>query len=150
MVTLITQSQSEFALHLRAVLNLPLNYKFFSAGASGAYKAKSESDAPVIEVPECAFTPKSFVRIFGKPDSHKGRRLAVALAIDEDVELAKDKVKNIISKLEVGIIKGFNYWRRPRFKGYFGPFITFWLNYFKVEDLFLKGNYQLEAFGFPT
>ncbi|NPA28302.1 MAG: formate-dependent phosphoribosylglycinamide formyltransferase [Epsilonproteobacteria bacterium] len=99
MVTLITQSQSEFALHLRAVLNLPLNYTFFSPGASGAYKAKNESNNPVIEVPDCAFTPQSFVRIFGKPNSHKGRRLAVALAIDSDVEKAKSKVKEIVSKM---------------------------------------------------
>ena len=99
MVTLITQSQSEFALHLRAVLNLPLNYTFFSPGASGAYKAKSESKNPVIEVPNSAFTPKSFVRIFGKPQSHKGRRLAVALTIDSDVEKAKQKAKEIVDSM---------------------------------------------------
>ena len=99
MVTLITQSQSEFALHLRAVLGLPLNYTFFSPGASGAYKAKNESKNPIIEVPDCAFTTQSFVRIFGKPDSHKGRRLAVALAINSDVEQAKAKAQEIVSKM---------------------------------------------------
>ncbi len=99
MVTLITQSQSEFALHLRAVLGLPLSYTFFSPGASGAYKAKNESKVPVIEVPDCAFTTQSFVRIFGKPDSHKGRRLAVALAINSDVEQAKAKAQEIVSKM---------------------------------------------------
>ncbi len=99
MVTLITQSQSEFALHLRAVLGLPLNYTFFSPGASGAYKAKSESKAPIIEVPDSAFTPRSFVRIFGKPESHKGRRLAVSLVIDDDVEVAKAKAKEIADSI---------------------------------------------------
>jgi len=99
MVTLITQSQSEFALHLRAILSLPLNYTFFSAGASGAYKAKNESENPTIEVPESAFTTQSFVRIFGKPDSHKGRRLAVALAIDSNVENAKQKVLSIVEQI---------------------------------------------------
>jgi len=99
MVTLITQSQSEFALHLRAVLGLPLNYTFFSPGASAAYKAKSESDNPIIEVPNSAFSATSFVRIFGKPDSHKGRRLAVALAIDSDVEKAKAKAKEIVDSM---------------------------------------------------
>ncbi len=99
MVTLITQSQSEFALHLRAVLGLPLNYTFFSPGASAAYKAKSESQNPILEVPESAFTASSFVRIFGKPESHKGRRLAVALAIDEDIESAKAKAKAIADSI---------------------------------------------------
>ena len=99
MVTLITQSQSEFALHLRAVLGLPLNYTFFSPGASAAYKAKSESHNPILEVPESAFTSSSFVRIFGKPESHKGRRLAVALAIDEDIESAKAKAKAIADSI---------------------------------------------------
>ncbi len=97
MVTLITQSQSEFALHLRAVLGLPLNYTFFSPGASAAYKAKSESNNPIIEVPDFAFSKDSFVRIFGKPQSHKGRRLAVALAINSDVEKAKLKAKEIVN-----------------------------------------------------
>ena len=99
MVTLITQSQSEFALHLRAVLGLPLNYTFFSPGASGAYKAKSESKAPIIEVPDWAFTTHSFVRVFGKPESHKGRRLAVSLVIDDDVEVAKAKAKEIANSI---------------------------------------------------
>ncbi len=99
MVTLITQSQSEFALHLRAVLGLPLGYTFFSPGASGAYKAKSESKAPIIEVPDWAFTTHSFVRVFGKPESHKGRRLAVSLVIDDDVEVAKAKAKEIANSI---------------------------------------------------
>ncbi len=99
MVTLITQSQSEFALHLRAVLGLPLNYTFYSPGASAAYKAKSESENPVIEVPDSAFTPQSFVRIFGKPQSHKGRRMAVALTIDDDVEEAKKKALQIVEAM---------------------------------------------------
>ena len=99
MVTLITQSQSEFALHLRAVLGLPLNYTFFSPGASAAYKAKSESNNPIIEVPDFAFSAQSFVRIFGKPQSHKGRRLAVALAINSDVKKAKEIAKKIADSM---------------------------------------------------
>ncbi|MCK5914966.1 MAG: formate-dependent phosphoribosylglycinamide formyltransferase, partial [Deltaproteobacteria bacterium] len=63
MVTLITQSQSEFALHIRAVLGLPLDYTFYGAGASGAYKAQSESPMPRIEVHDDAFRKNSFVRI---------------------------------------------------------------------------------------
>ena len=99
MVTLITQSQSEFALHLRAVLGLPLGYKFFMPGASGAYKAKNESENPILDIPDSAFSENSYVRVFGKPQSHKGRRLAVALVLDEDVENAKVRAKEIANSI---------------------------------------------------
>ncbi len=99
MVTLITQSQSEFALHLRAVLGLPLDYEFFGPGASGAYKAKNHSENPILEVPESAFSKNSFVRVFGKPESHVGRRMAVALVLDE-VEEAKRKAKEIVDMMD--------------------------------------------------
>ena len=99
MVTLITQSQSEFALHIRAILGLPLGFKFFMPGASGAYKAKSESKNPIIEVPDSAFSDNSYVRVFGKPYSHKGRRLAVALCINEDVEEAKKEALEIVNSM---------------------------------------------------
>jgi len=95
MVTLITQSQSEFALHIRAVLGLPLDYTFYGAGASGAYKAKSENDNPILEIPDSAFTKDSFVRVFGKPESHIGRRMAVSLVLDE-VEEAKRRALEIV------------------------------------------------------
>ena len=98
MVTLITQSQSEFALHIRAVLGLPLDFTFYGSGASGAYKAKSESHSPVLDIPSSAFSKDSFVRVFGKPDSHKGRRLAVALVLDK-VENAKERALKIVESI---------------------------------------------------
>ena len=93
MVTLITQSQSEFALHLRAVLGLPLEFAFFTPGASAAYKAKNESVAPVVHIDDKVFAKDSFVRIFRKPESHEGRRMAVLLtmAASETEALAKAK-----------------------------------------------------------
>ena len=93
MVTLITQSQSEFALHLRAVLGLPLAFTFFTPGASAAYKAKHESVTPIVHVDDEAFASDSFVRLFGKPESHEGRRMAVLLtmAASESEALAKAK-----------------------------------------------------------
>jgi len=100
MVTLITQSQSEFALHVRAVLGLPLAFEFFAPGASAAYKAKHESEAPKIIVPDDAFGKDTFVRIFGKPESHIGRRMAVALALGNDVEEAKAKAQAIVDRME--------------------------------------------------
>ncbi len=99
MVTLITQSQSEFALHVRAVLGLPLDYTFYGSGASGAFKAKNESHHPKIDVPDSAFSANSFVRVFGKPESHVGRRMAVALVLDEDVEVAKNRALEIAQSI---------------------------------------------------
>ena len=91
MVTLITQSQSQFALHVRAVLGLPLNYTTYGSGACGAYKAKNTSKNPTLQVPDALFSDKSFVRIFGKPETHVGRRMAVSLVLDDDIKLAKEK-----------------------------------------------------------
>ena len=99
MVTLITQSQSQFALHIRAVLGLPLAYTTYGAGACGAYKAKNESKNPILEVPDSAFTDKSYVRIFGKPKSHIGRRMAVSLVLDNDIEVAKKRALEIAQNI---------------------------------------------------
>ncbi|QSZ40622.1 formate-dependent phosphoribosylglycinamide formyltransferase [Sulfurimonas aquatica] len=100
MVTLITQSQSEFALHLRAVLGLPLGFTFYGGGASAAYKTQMKhSNAPVIKVDDSLFCENSFIRVFSKPEAHAGRRLAVALVYDE-VEAALEKARELIEKIE--------------------------------------------------
>lgn len=98
MVTLITQSQSEFALHVRAVLGLPLDFVFYGSGASAAFKSRQESFLPALEVPDTAFDKNVFIRIFGKPVSHVGRRMAVALVFDE-VEKAKKKAEAIVARI---------------------------------------------------
>jgi len=99
MVTLITQSQSQFALHVRAVLGLPLAYTTYGSGACGAYKASNESHNPTLTVPDDAFSTNSFVRVFGKPESHVGRRMAVSLVLDDDVEAAKTRAAEIVSHI---------------------------------------------------
>ena len=99
MVTLITQSQSEFALHLRAVLGLPLGFTFYGDGASAAFKSEKDSYSPVVDVNESLFTPNSFVRVFSKPESHKGRRMAVALVLDE-VNSALRQARELITKIK--------------------------------------------------
>ena len=99
MVTLITQSQSEFALHLRAVLGLPLGFTFYGDGASAAFKSEVHNYAPVVDVDDSLFSENSFVRIFGKPEAHKGRRLAVALVFDK-VEAALEKARELITKVK--------------------------------------------------
>jgi phosphoribosylglycinamide formyltransferase 2 len=97
MVTMITQSQSEFALHVRAVLGLPLDFITYGEGASAAYKATKESVKPVFDVDEEIFAKNSFLRVFGKPDSHIGRRMAVVLTFGEG---ALDKAKELVNKIK--------------------------------------------------
>ena len=99
MVTLITQSQSEFALHLRAVLGLPLGFTFYGEGASAAFKSQAHNYAPVVEVDDSLFSDNSYVRVFSKPDAHKGRRLAVALVYDK-AEKALAQAREMIKKIK--------------------------------------------------
>ena len=97
MVTMITQSASEFALHVRAVLGLPIEYTSYGAGASAAYKANSDSFNPVIDIFDSSFTKDSIIRVFGKPQSHNGRRMAVALTFDKNSsDKALQKAKQLI------------------------------------------------------
>lgn len=100
MVTLITQSQSEFALHLRAVLGLPLDFITYGAGASAAYKSTTDTFTPNLKIDPSIFTANSFVRVFGKPQTHIGRRMAVALTFDKDSsKKALDNAKELINKI---------------------------------------------------
>ena len=99
MVTLITQSQSEFALHVRAVLGLPLGFTFYGDGASAAFKSGVESHEPVVDVDDTLFDDKTFVRVFGKPEAHVGRRMAVVLVFDK-VNKALKKAKKLIKGIK--------------------------------------------------
>ncbi len=99
MVTMITQSQSEFALHVRAVLGLPLDFITYGSGVSAAYKSSTDNFKPTFEIPKQSFSKNSFVRIFGKPQTHKGRRMAVALVFGE-IEKSLNQAKNIINKIK--------------------------------------------------
>ncbi len=99
MVTLITQSQSEFALHVRAILGLPLDFTFYGEGVSAAFKSNKNSHAPVININNSLFSTNSFVRIFGKPESHKGRRMAVALVFGK-INKALKQARKMILKIK--------------------------------------------------
>ena len=101
MVTMITQSASEFALHVRAVLGLPIEYVTYGAGASAAFKAKGDSFNPQIDIYDSSFTKDSIIRVFGKPHSHVGRRMAVALTFDKNSsDVALQKAKEIIGNFK--------------------------------------------------
>ena len=98
MVTMITQTQSEFALHIRAVLGLPLGFEFISEGTSAAFKADTDSYAPEFEISEELFSDNSRFIVFGKPESHKGRRMGVLLVSGKN---SLDRAKELIKKVKI-------------------------------------------------
>jgi phosphoribosylglycinamide formyltransferase 2 len=106
MVTMITQPQSEFALHARAVLGLPVSdadVALDSPGASAVLLASEQLDAPVYTGLAAALDVSTVqVRIFGKPDSRPGRRMGVALARGSDVEQARERARTAAAALRVG------------------------------------------------
>jgi len=101
LVTLITQSQSEFALHIRAVLNLPLGFEFLTAGASAAFKADKTSYTPEFEIKKEVFNKNSRFVVFGKPEAHPGRRMGVLLVSDKSSKEALNTTQELINKVKL-------------------------------------------------
>ena len=101
LVTLITQSQSEFALHIRAVLNLPLGFEFLIPGASAAFKADKDSFAPIFDIDQSVYSYNSRFVIFGKPEAHPGRRMGVLLVSDTNSNEALKKAKLLIQRVKL-------------------------------------------------
>ena len=92
MVTMCSQTMSEFELHVRAILGLPIPRIECRPGASVAVVSEVESDDPVLlGVPDALREPGTTVRVFGKPAAHKNRRMAVVLATDATPEEARRK-----------------------------------------------------------
>lgn len=103
MVTMVTQDLSEFALHVRAILGLPIpSVQLLTPGASATLKADREGEEfQVAGMEEALALPRTQVRVFGKPLSKPGRRMAVALSAAEDVETARSRAKQAASTLKV-------------------------------------------------
>ncbi len=91
LVTLGTQDLSEFALHVRAILGLPVpTIRLLTPGASRTLKAVDERDAFVVAGVDAALAlPHTQVRVFGKPTTLPGRRMAVAISTADTVEDAR-------------------------------------------------------------
>lgn len=91
LVTLVTQNLSEFALHIRAILGFPIpEIKLISPGASRPLKAQNElSEYSIVGVEQALALPNTQVRLFGKPVTKAGRRVAVALSTADSIELAR-------------------------------------------------------------
>jgi phosphoribosylglycinamide formyltransferase 2 len=100
MVTMCSQVLSEFELHARAILGLPVDVSLRAPGASaviyGQHEAKGIAFAGVAEALR---VPQSDIRLFGKPESFKKRRMGVALATGKDTDEARDRAKLAASKV---------------------------------------------------
>ncbi|MBI2728187.1 MAG: formate-dependent phosphoribosylglycinamide formyltransferase [Polaromonas sp.] len=94
MVTMCTQVQTQFELHARAILGLPVNTALRTPGASAVIYGGVEAKGIVFDgVAEALRVPNSDIRLFGKPESFVKRRMGVALAFDPDVEVARTNAK---------------------------------------------------------
>lgn len=105
MVTMISQDMSEFALHARAVLGLPIpEVRFYGPSASKAIVVEGNTtEYEFQDVDKVLEEPGVQVRFFGKPEIKGHRRVGVILATDETVEKALQKVERTYSKLKVKI-----------------------------------------------
>jgi phosphoribosylglycinamide formyltransferase 2 len=103
LVTLVTQNLSEFALHIRAILGFPIpEITLVTPGASRPLKAKEEmTDYKVEGIEHALAVPNTQVRVFGKPVTKAGRRIAVTLSTAETVEIAKIQAKDALDYLTI-------------------------------------------------
>jgi phosphoribosylglycinamide formyltransferase 2 len=94
MVTMITQLQNEFELHARAILGLPVSTALRSPGASAViYGALDEKGIAFEGVAQALAIPNTDLRLFGKPEAFKKRRMGVALAYGADIEDCRQRAK---------------------------------------------------------
>lgn len=105
MVTMISQDMSEFALHARAVLGLPIpEVRFYGPAASKAIVVEGNTtEYEFQDVDKVLEEPGVQVRFFGKPEIKGHRRVGVILATDETVEKALQKAERAYSKLKVKV-----------------------------------------------
>ena len=103
MVTMISQDLSEFALHVRAILGLPIpNIHQHGSAASYVILGEGDSDAPRFSVnPDGLRIPDTALRLFGKPEVHGHRRLGVGLARGDNLDEARAKAKRVAQSVEV-------------------------------------------------
>ena len=94
MVTMCTQVQTQFELHARAILGLPVNTSLRTPGASAVIFGGVKAKGIVFDgVADALRVPNTDIRLFGKPESFARRRMGVALAFDADVEVARGNAK---------------------------------------------------------
>lgn len=106
MVTMISQDLSEFALHARALMGLPVpEIKFYGPSVSKAIVVEGDSNRVLFnDVDKALEEPGTQIRIFGKPEVCGHRRMAVILATDKDVESAMAKADRAAAKLKIDVL----------------------------------------------
>jgi phosphoribosylglycinamide formyltransferase 2 len=104
LVTLISQDLSEFALHARAILGLPVPaIRALGAAASCAVLLEGRSaDVRFHGVEQALAEPDTQLRLFGKPEVSGRRRMGVTLALGTDVDQARDKARRAAAALLAG------------------------------------------------
>lgn len=101
LVTLVSQNQSEFALHARAILGLPVDASLRAPAASAVIYGGVDAQAIAFEgVAEALSVPESDLRLFGKPESFKKRRMGVALARGRDTDEARARAKQAAARVK--------------------------------------------------
>ncbi|MCY0966828.1 formate-dependent phosphoribosylglycinamide formyltransferase [Oceanospirillaceae bacterium G-43] len=103
LVTLISQDLSEFALHARAILGLPIpSIRQFGPSASAVLLVSGESASMQFgNLPAALALPDTQLRLFGKPEVRGKRRLGVALARDESTDAARERAAAVIAEIQV-------------------------------------------------
>lgn len=101
MVTMVSQRQSEFELHARAILGLPVCTRLLAPGASAVIYGQVEGEGIAFSgVDKALLVPDSEVRLFGKPLSFPRRRMGVALATADDVEEARRRAREAAGRVQ--------------------------------------------------
>jgi phosphoribosylglycinamide formyltransferase 2 len=101
LVTLATQHQSEFELHARAILGLPVDTRLRNPGASAVIYGGMDAQGIAFDgVDEALRVPDTDLRLFGKPESFTKRRMGVAVARADDVDTARANAKLAAGKVK--------------------------------------------------
>src|SRR3569623_840445 len=100
MVTMASQRQSEFELHAKAILGLPVDVSLSSPAASAGIYGQLEQQAIAFDgVADALRVPGSDIRLFGKPQSFSKRRMGVAMARADDIDTARKRAKQAASRV---------------------------------------------------
>ncbi|HMM45881.1 MAG TPA: formate-dependent phosphoribosylglycinamide formyltransferase [Candidatus Macondimonas sp.] len=102
LVTLASQMQSEFELHARAILGLPVDTRLLRPAASAVIYGGVDAPGVTFEgVAEALAVPESDLRLFGKPVSYVNRRMGVALARADTVDTARERAREAARRVRV-------------------------------------------------
>ncbi len=99
---MITQYQNEFELHARAILGLPVDARLKQPGASHVLYGGKDADGLLFSnLKQALSVPQSDLRLFGKPQSFVKRRMGVALAYADSVDVARKNAARVVSQVVI-------------------------------------------------